>query len=112
MEKFLKCNQKNHYRKEQGVNSQAIMMVPLTTVSNGRGLHLLLGRDDVVRTFAVGFWYMSKNNNDNNSSNNNIIIIMIIIMIIIIMIIIMMIIIFLSCHECRKKNPHEESNLK
>ena len=46
-------------------------MVPLTTVSKGRGLHLLLGRDDVVRTFAVGFWYMSKNNNDNNSSNNN-----------------------------------------
>ena len=85
MKKFLKCNQKNHYKKEQGVNSQEIMMVPLTTVSNGRGLHLLLGRDDVVRTFAVGFWYMSKNNNDNNSSNNNIIIIiMIIIMIIII----------------------------
>ena len=46
--------------KEQGINSQAIMMVPLTTVSKGRGLHLLLGRDDVVRTFAVGFWYMSK----------------------------------------------------
>ena len=44
-------------------------MVPLTTVSKGRGLHLLLGRDDVVRTFAVGFWYISKNNNDNNSSN-------------------------------------------
>ena len=85
MKKFLKCNQKNHYKKEQGVNSQAIMMIPLTTVSNGRGLHLLLGRDDVVRTFAVGFLYMSKNNNDNNSSNNNIIIIiMIIIMIIII----------------------------
>ena len=79
MKKFLKCNQKNHYKKEQGVNSQEIMMVPLTTVSNGRGLHLLLGRDDVVRTFAVGFLYMSKNNNDNNSSNNNIIIIMIII---------------------------------
>ena len=46
-------------------------MVQLTTVSNGRGLHLLLGRDDVVRTFAVGFWYMSKYSNDNNSNNND-----------------------------------------
>ena len=71
LKKFLKRNQKDHYKKDQGINSQAIMMVPLTTVSKGRGLHLLLGRDDVVRTFAVGFWYMSKNNNDTNSNNNN-----------------------------------------
>lgn len=71
LKKFLKHNQKDHYKEDQGINSQAIMMVPLTTVSKGRGLHLLLGRDDVVRTFAVGFWYMSKNNNDTNSNNNN-----------------------------------------
>lgn len=25
-----------------------------TTVSNGNGLHLLLGRDELLRTFAVG----------------------------------------------------------
>lgn len=27
----------------------------ITTVSKGKGLHLLLGREEVLRTFAVGF---------------------------------------------------------
>lgn len=42
------------------------MVAPLTTVSKGRGLHLLLGRDDVLRTFAVGFLHKRNNNNSVN----------------------------------------------
>ena len=32
----------------------------LTTVSKGSGLHLLLGRDEVLRTLAVGFLHKKK----------------------------------------------------
>lgn len=62
----FKTHSEEPKQKIELVRSQLIMVAPLTTVSKGRGLHLLLGRDDVLRTFAVGFLHKRNNNNSVN----------------------------------------------